>query len=273
MDITQLKELLRRHDIRLLRKLDQHFLIDHAIIERMIEYGEVNERDIVLEIGAGVGNITEELEKKAKKVYAIEKDRRLCDILRERCDRGKTEVIEGDFMEIELPKFDKVIANIPYSLSSQITYKLLLHGFNLAILIYQKEFAMKMVAKPKEEGYGRLAVVTQALAKVEILEKVPGRAFYPESVESMIVRLKEKMEMGEEEKKFLFDFVSAAFMRRRKKLRKVIEDLFGGEFKELDLEKLERRPEELSPEDFISIVEPFFIKERFIKGKHSFPLL
>lgn len=257
MNERELKEILKEHNIGLSKRFSQHFLIDEDVAKRKMEYGNIGSEDIVLEIGAGVGNLTEKIEKKAKRVYAVEKDRRFCKILKERCDNSKTEIIEGDFMKIELPEFDKVIANVPYSFASPITYRLLLHGFNFAILIYQEEFVMKMTAKPMENRYGRLSVVTQALADIEILEKIPHNAFYPPSVDSLIVKLIEKKEMEEEEKKFFFDFVNAVFMQKRKKMRNIIEHYVKGEAAEFKhfIDKLDKRPEELSPKAFVKIAK------------------
>ncbi len=251
----EVKNILIERGIRATRSLGQYFLIDDRVPSRMVEYAGVERGDVVLEIGAGVGSVTEKLERKAKKVYAVEKDKELCALLRERYGNKKsiTEVIEGDFMIIELPEFDKVVASIPFSLSSAITYKLLLHneGFGLAVLLYQKEFAQKMTAKPRSKLYGRLSVISQALAEIEILEIVHRDAFYPQPpVKTAIVRLKEKA--GEnrlvEDKNKFFGFVTAAFDHRRKKMRTIFKNSLSDG---LSLAELEKRPEELSPEEFV----------------------
>ncbi len=253
------KKILIERGIRATRSLGQYFLVDDGVASRMVEYAGVERGDVVLEIGAGVGSVTEKLERKAKKVYAVEKDKELCELLRVR-DEGKesiTEVIEGDFMKIALPDFDKVVASIPFSLSSAITYKLLLHpaGFGLAVLLYQKEFAQKLVAKPRSKSYGRLSVISQALAEIEILELVHRDAFYPSPpVKTAIVRLKEKE--GEnrlvEDKDKFFEFVTAAFDHRRKKMRTIFKASSSGS---LALAELDKRPEELTPEEFVKLAE------------------
>jgi len=235
------------------RSLGQYFLIDDGVATRMVEYADVESSDVVLEIGAGVGSLTEKLERKAKKVYAVEKDEELCEVLKERYDnKSRTEVLEGDIMKLELPKFDKVVASIPFSLSSPITYKLLLHnaGFGVAVLLYQKEFAQKMSAIPGSKLYGRLSVITQALADIEILELVHRDAFYPSPpVTAAIVRLREKVV---ENKEKFFELVTAAFGQRRKKMSSIFKTRFLGG---LALVELEKRPEELSPEEFVKIAK------------------
>ena len=251
------KKILIEQGIRATRSLGQYFLIDDRVASRMVEYAGVERGDVVLEIGAGVGSVTEMLNQRAKKVYAVEKDRELCALLRERYGdkKSKTEVIEGDFMKLELPDFDKVVASIPFSLSSAITYKLLLHpaGFGLAVLLYQKEFAQKLVAKPRSKSYGRLSVIAQALAEIEILEVVHRDAFYPSApVKGAIVRLKER-EQKERivvDKKKFFEFVTAAFEQRRKKMRTIFKASSSGS---LALAELDKRPEELRPEEFVKL--------------------
>jgi 16S rRNA (adenine1518-N6/adenine1519-N6)-dimethyltransferase len=255
------KTTLIERGIRATRSLGQYFLVDDGVASRMVEYAGVERGDVVLEIGAGVGSVTEKLERKAERVYAVEKDRELCELLRER-DEGKesiTEVIEGDIMKIALPEFDKVVASIPFSLSSAITYKLLRHpaGFGLAVLLYQKEFAQKLVAKPRSKSYGRLSVIAQALAEIEILEIVHRDAFYPSApVKGAIVRLKEREQkegIVVDKKKF-FEFVTAAFEQRRKKMRTIFKASSSGS---LALAELDKRSEELTPEEFVKLADYF----------------
>jgi 16S rRNA (adenine1518-N6/adenine1519-N6)-dimethyltransferase len=247
----EVKKILMERGIRATRSLGQYFLVDDGVSARMVEYAGVGSGDAVLEIGAGVGSVTEKLARKAKKVYAVEKDKELCEILRAQYGdkESRTEVIEDDIMKIDLPEFDKVVASIPFSLSSPITYKLLLADFGLAVLLYQKEFAEKMVAIPGSKLYGRLSVIAQALADIEILEFVHRDAFYPSpSVKTAMVRLEEKEKRIVEEKKKFFEFVTEAFEHRRKKMRNIFKTSGS-----LALEELEKRPEELSPEEFVKL--------------------
>ena len=253
------KSILIERGIRPTRQLGQYFLVDDSVVSRMVTYAGINGNDVVLEIGAGAGSLTGELARTAKKVYAVEKDSDLCELLRQHygSDTSKTEILEGDVMKLELPDFDKVVASIPFLLSSPITYKLLLHpaGFGVAVLLYQKEFAQKLIAQPRSDSYGRLSVIAQALADLELLEIVPRDAFYPPApVATVIVRLKQKKQAAKllADKRVLFEFVTSAFDQRRKKMRTIFKKTRLGD---LTLPELERRPEELRADEFVALLE------------------
>jgi 16S rRNA (adenine1518-N6/adenine1519-N6)-dimethyltransferase len=228
-------------------KKDQIFLVDGRVIDRIISYGNVSRNDRVLEIGAGYGNLTRKLADKASKVYAIEKDKRLAEILSSRIPEN-VEVIQGDARYIDFPPFDKVISNIPYSISSQITFKLLSYPFLLGILTYQYEFAKRMVAKPKSKDYSRLSVMTQYHAKVRILEKISPSAFFPKpNVTSAIVELiPSNPKIRVKDPKFFSSFLSTIFAKRRKKLKNALEI-------DLDFPEKERRAGELTPEELANL--------------------
>jgi 16S rRNA (adenine1518-N6/adenine1519-N6)-dimethyltransferase len=254
MDI---QSILQARGIRPSKRMGQYFLADEAVVARMVEYAAVSGEAEVLEIGAGVGSLTEALDRSAKKVYAVEKDPNLCAYLRERFEpeKSKTEIVEGDVLRLELPHCDKVVASIPFQISTPLTYKLLLHepSFAVAVLLYQQEFAEKLIATPRSNSYGRLSVVAQALAEVEQFEHVPRAAFYPPApVKTAIVRLTERA--GAQRlvgaKSAFLNFVTAAFEHRRKKLKYSVnaETLVG-----VDGAVLEKRPEELSPEEFVRL--------------------
>ena len=237
---------------------DQHFLIDEHVLGRIIEYGQLNSSDTILEIGAGYGNLTEKLARKACKVIAIEVDPELASSL----DRFKNvELIMGDALEQDFPHFNKVISNLPYSISSPVTFKLLEYEFDLGILMYQHEFAKRMVATPGGKDYGRLSIAIQYRANVEILEIVPRLAFStPPKVDSAIVRLVPRPPPYEvKDVDFFMKFIKAAFSQRRKKLRNAILNnaIYLG-IKDKALEKLpqdiiDRRAETVSPEELAKL--------------------
>lgn len=197
-------------------KLSQHFLSDKSIAERMVKYAEVSSEDIVLEIGPGKGTITKKIMEKAKEVIAIEKDASFKEILPK--DK-KLKLIIGDFLKVELPKFDKVISNLPFEISSPATFKLFKYPWDVAIMIYQKEFAQRFVALPGSKNYSRLTVGINYYAEPEILEKVPKSRFIPQpKVECVIVRLKKK-EPSFKTNKFFWELVNKLFQHRKKTVK------------------------------------------------------
>ena len=137
------------------KRLGQHFLKDEKILEKEARIADVKGKK-VLEIGAGDGRLTEKIvANKPKIVYAVEKDRELVEKLEKRfAGRKDVEIIEGDFLKIELPEFEIVVGNIPYYITSPIIFRLKDYEFEKAVLIVQKEFAQKMVAQPGERNYG-----------------------------------------------------------------------------------------------------------------------
>ncbi len=200
---------------------DQHFLIDDQVLDRIIGYGNLNRSDVVLEIGAGYGNLTELLTKRAGKVIAIEMDHELAASINR---FPNLEVVVGDALKMDFPGFNKVISNLPYSISSPVTFKLLRHKFDLGILMYQYEFAKRMVAAPGSRDYGRLSITVQYYANVEILEVVPQSAFRPmPEVKSAVLKLVPRpAPYRVKDEGFFMKFITAAFSQRRKKLRNAI---------------------------------------------------
>jgi len=244
-------------------KRDQHFLIDEQVLGRIIEHGRLNRSDTVLEIGAGYGNLTEKLAQKAGKVIAIEVDSELASSLNQ---LENVELIIGDAMEQDFPHFNKVISNLPYSISSHVTFKLLEYEFDIGILMYQNEFAQRMVATPGGKDYGRLSIAVQYHADVEILEVVPRIAFRtPPKVDSAIVRLVPRLPPYEvKDVDFFMKFITAAFSQRRKKLKNAIlnnaaylginEKAVG----KLPHDIIDRRAETISPEELAELSDLLF---------------
>lgn len=241
-----------------LYKKDQHFLIDEKVLDRIIKYGQLNSSDTVLEIGAGYGNLTEKLAGKAGKVIAIEADAELASSL------GRfenVEVIIGDAMKHHFPYFNKVISNLPYSISSPVTFKLLEYEFDIGILMYQYEFAKRMVAAPGSKDYGRLSIAVQYHANVRIIEVVPRLAFSaPPQVDSAIVRLVPQPPPYEvKDENFFMKFIKAAFSQRRKKLRNAILNnaaylgINDKTIEKLPANIMDRRAETIFPEELAKL--------------------
>jgi 16S rRNA (adenine1518-N6/adenine1519-N6)-dimethyltransferase len=173
------------------RRLGQNFLVDEAVRDRIIELASLSRSDRVLEIGAGKGALTIELAKRAGEVLAVEKDPGLLRIL-EGVLRpfDNVRIIAGDFLEVEVPSFNKVVSCPPYSISSKLIFRLLQLGFERAILVFQREFAERLVARSGTEQYGRLTVNLRRRAEARILGHVPRHAFRPiPKVDSAIVEI------------------------------------------------------------------------------------
>ncbi|KFQ20499.1 putative dimethyladenosine transferase, partial [Mesitornis unicolor] len=155
--------------------------------------------DVILEVGPGTGNLTVKMLEKVKKVIACEIDPRLAGELQKRvqgtCLANKLEIKVGDILKTDLPFFDACVANLPYQISSPFVFKLLLHRpfFRCAVLMFQREFALRLVAKPGTKLYCRLSINTQLLARVDHLMKVGKNNFRPPpKVESSVVRIEPK---------------------------------------------------------------------------------
>lgn len=238
---------------------DQHFLVDERILDRIVESADIQPHETILEIGAGIGNLTERLMKRAKKVIAIERDPALVDVLLDRFgDDDRLDIIPGDVLEVEFPAFDKVVSNLPYSISSEITFKLFRHDFRLGILMYQYEFAQRMVAHANSEDYSRLSVNTHYFADASIIMKIPRGAFSPPpEVLSAVVRLEPRPAPFEvADREYFLHFVTAVFGQRRKKIRnsilrnkQVLDTDIRDFVSELPQEMLDKRPENLEPEE------------------------
>ncbi|XP_076242055.1 putative dimethyladenosine transferase isoform X1 [Calliopsis andreniformis] len=176
--------------------IGQHILKNPLVIQSMVEKAAVRATDVVLEIGPGTGNMTVKLLDKAKKVIACEVDTRMVAELQKRVQgtpyQAKLQIMIGDVLKTDLPFFDLCVANIPYQISSPLVFKLLLHRplFRCAILMFQREFAERLVAKPGDKLYCRLSINTQLLARVDLLMKVGKNNFRPPpKVESNVVRI------------------------------------------------------------------------------------
>lgn len=210
--------------LKTFKTLGQNFLLDEKIAERVVSYATLNSKDVVLEVGPGLGVLTEKIAKHAKRVIAVEKDKRLVEYLKSR-DIPNIKIIHADALKIKLPKFNKIISNLPYQISSPITFKFLDYEFELAVLMYQQEFAQRLVAEPYSKDYSRLTVNVYYRAKCKILELVPRTAFYPRpKVDSAIISLiphkKPPFELVNEE--LFFKLVGLCFSHRRKKIRSVL---------------------------------------------------
>jgi 16S rRNA (adenine1518-N6/adenine1519-N6)-dimethyltransferase len=172
--------------IRPSKSLGQNFLTDHSLADWIVSAARIEPHERVLEIGPGLGILTTRLQAATDNLFVIELDSRLADNLEA---RGIT-VIRGDALEVPYPEFEKVVSNLPYQISSPITLRLLEHGFKMAILMFQKEFADHLVAKPGEPAYSRLSVMASYRSESRIIKHVSRGCFHPSpKVDSAVVEI------------------------------------------------------------------------------------
>ena len=220
---------MNQYGIKLNKNLGQNYLIDKNKRDQIINFGNLNEDDVVLEIGTGIGTLTIELAKKAGKVIAIEQDSNIAKILRERLKKEKidnVELINDDALNVDFPKFNKIISNLPYQISSPITFKFLNYDFDLAILMYQKEFARRMNGAVGTKDYSRLSAMLYFKCDVETLIDVSSESFLPKpKIDSTVVKLTPKEnKISEEDFKIYSNFTKALFQHRNKKIRNALID-------------------------------------------------
>jgi 16S rRNA (adenine1518-N6/adenine1519-N6)-dimethyltransferase len=230
--MTTVREILTDHGIRPLKRLGQSFLEDRNAINKIIRISNIQEDDIIVEIGAGVGLMTESIAKQAKKVIALDIDPRMVGILKKRMapyrhvDIVQADVLEYDFSSAigELPSRKiKVIGNIPYNISSQILFRLLAYRDHISsmILMFQKELADRLIATPGTKAYGMPTVLVSMYLLCSREMVIPRSCFYPKpavmsSVLKMVIREKPQLDLADHD--FFFKIAKTAFAKRRKTL-------------------------------------------------------
>jgi len=259
------KNLLREYGIRPSRRLGQNFLVDPMTIEKLVDYAEIKPTEIILEVGPGLGHITEALLKEARTVITVELDPRLVRVLNNRFQfANNLKILEGDVLSIKIPKFDKAVSAPPYEISSPLIFSILKYSFDTAVLILQKEFAERLTAYPGKSEYSRLSVMTQIRAETEILDSVSRQMFYPEpTVTSAIIRLSPRHTSANITNQHIFEeLVKNLFGQRKRKLRKAILPFLKYSMKlereQIDevrraLPMMSRRVTTLTPEDFVTL--------------------
>ena len=223
------KNILNQHGITLNKNLGQNYLIDKNKRNQIIGFGDVDKNDVVLEIGTGIGTLTIELAKKAKKVIAIEQDENICKILAKRLKDEKidnVELINDDALKVDFPKFNKIISNLPYQISSPITFKFLEYDFDLAILMYQKEFADRMNGEVGSKNYSRLSAMLYFKCNVETLTNVSAESFIPKpKIDSTVIKMTPKEnKISDDDFKIYSNFTKALFQHRNKKIKNALID-------------------------------------------------
>ena len=223
------KNILNQYGIKLNKNLGQNYLIDKNKRDQIISFGNIDKDDVILEIGTGIGTLTIELAKRAKKVIAIEQDPNISKILGERLKKEKidnVELINDDALNVDFPKFNKIISNLPYQISSPITFKFMNYDFDLAILMYQKEFANRMNGEVGTKNYSRLSAMLYFKCDVETLTDVSSESFIPKpKVDSAVIKLTPKeVKISDEDFEIYSKFTKALFQHRNKKIKNALID-------------------------------------------------
>jgi len=261
---SEVKAVLREYNIHPSKRLGQNFLTDQNIKNKIISAIRLNKEDVVLEIGPGLGALTEDLRKKAKKVIAIEKDRRLCDFL---LNSGNADIINGDILKYEFggsPSKLIVVGNLPYSISSPILNKLITNRNHISCIYatVQLEFGERVVALPGTKDYGSLSCYAQFYGDPRVLFKIPRGAFFPApEVDSCLLKIGMEKQIDDSmDQVLLFKIIRSSFKKRRKTILNSLAS--SGIFKSKEeasdcLAKArispDRRPETISLQEFIAL--------------------
>lgn len=272
MDLKDIKtqELVKKYNFKFSKSLGQNFLVDDSVLSDIVDGADVNNEDFIIEIGPGVGTLTAQLLMKAKKVTAIELDNDLIPILEQELGENQNfSLIHKDALKVDFneligdEKSVKLVANLPYYVTTPIIVKLLKDGYNfksLTIMI-QKEVAERINAEPDCKEYGALSVLVQYYCNTSIVRRVAPTCFMPRpKVESIVIRLDrlEEPRVKAKNTKLMFELVRAGFNMRRKTLWNAAKTL------KLEKEKLEeafersgidskRRAETLTLEEFATL--------------------
>ena len=230
-----IQQLMKEHHISARKKYGQNFLIDANILRQIVEAAEINKEDLVLEIGPGLGALTEQLLKAAGKVIAVEVDQVLIPILQENLkDFSNLILLNDDILKVDLDELlqkegdgrkAKVVANLPYYITTPIVAELLEKQSSLESItvMVQKEVAQRMQEGPGSKAYGALSLLVQYYAKAELMMTVSSSCFIPKpDVDSAVIRLKiyepKDRPVQTMHEKEMFELIRASFNQRRKTL-------------------------------------------------------
>jgi 16S rRNA (adenine1518-N6/adenine1519-N6)-dimethyltransferase len=185
LSTDEIESLLRKYRIKPSKKLGQSFLKSQSIAREIVSAAVITSDDSVLEVGGGLGILSKEIAQQAGQLYVVEIASGLAQALQD----------HGDALAIEFPEVNKVVSNLPYSISSEMTFRLLRElDFDQAVLMYQKEFAERLLAEPASQDYSRLTINIRYQADIERLMEVPASMFHPTpAVDSVVVRIRRSM--------------------------------------------------------------------------------
>ncbi len=247
------------------KHLGQNFLYDPSILGKIVDASGISAEDTVVEIGPGPGRLTKILAERAERVVAIEVDRGLCETLREEFDDyGNVEIVCGDALKYHYESLTgfRVVANIPYYITTPIIFKLIGEGKNLKsmTLTVQKEVAERIIAGPCTSDYGVLSIMIQYRAVPGFEFVIPKGAFRPvPKVDSAVVHLEMRKTpaVSVKDEKLFFKIIKTAFSQRRKTLANALKAVSEDIKEKIPLAEIDpqRRPGTLSVEEFASLAD------------------
>ena len=273
-------QILNKYNLKANKRFGQNFLIDDSILMGIVEAADITEDDIVVEIGPGLGNLTEYLLERAKKVIAFEIDPNMIDVLKERFNTSKLDLIHNDILKVNIDDYIysvinqmdsfkgkvKVVANLPYYITTPIIFDLFEKAkivSDITIMI-QKEVADRIVAKPGKKDYGVLSVMCEYYSNATIKLNVPPESFIPApNVNSSVINMVKNQEYNIVDIEEFNDLIKAAFSQRRKKMiNSIVSRKYKNVTKEILLEIYSDlninenvRAEEISLKKYIELYE------------------
>ena len=272
---------MRINNIKANKRFGQNFLIDDNILENIVKSAEITNNDLVIEIGPGLGNLTEYLLEKAAYVILVEIDNNMINILNDRFKNNNNYILlNNDILKVNVDeiienienklnrKFEKikVVANLPYYITTPIIFKLLQNEnrINEITVMVQKEVAERIVAKNKTKDYGILTLMVNYLGTSDIKLIVPNNSFIPApNVTSAVIKITKNKRFTVKDEELLFKLIHSSFAQRRKKIINSLESTKFLNMSKPELEKLfnecnislNARAEELELQDYIKIVD------------------
>ena len=278
--LIETRKIMKKFNIVANKRYGQNFLIDDNMLEEIVNSADITKDDLVIEIGPGLGNLTEYILSRAKYAILVEIDLKMIKVLKDRFkDRKNYILINDDILKVNIDKLVeeikskndlsfrsvKVVANLPYYITTPIIFKLLEDENSISdiTVMVQKEVAQRMVAKPKSKDFGILTLMVDYFSNANIIVLVQNSSFIPEpGVMSAVINLKKNRKYSVKNEKMFFELIHKAFAQRRKKM---INSLSSTNFNNMTKQELEdlfkrcnldfnTRAEELTIEEFIELV-------------------
>ncbi len=265
----ELNTLMVKHRFRPNRKMGQNFIVNEDIVKDLINLADLKKSDTVLEIGAGTGFLTREIQKNSKTI-AVELDKTLFELLQKELPKKNLKLVNENFLKAQLPKYNKIVSLPPYTISSKLIQKVLETGFEKAVLVLQREFAEKLVAESGFLEYNYLSVLTQYYSTPEIVKNVSPDSFFPipNSLSSIVVlNYGKRFGVAKDEVKFR-NFLKSVFRYQNKNLSNSLKCAFPFIKKEVGLKKTEFN-EKISLLDLNEFKTNLVFPEEFVKVFNS----